>query len=115
MVSDAPLRIVVGANLSRAIARADHGLTACSNIINILLVLLIIYLRAQARECTLFILWLVTRLGTLNQYLLHLARVRVLPVVTQTHTRLHFVHVLTTSTAGAEGFPLDLAFVDMPS
>ena len=75
--------------------------------------LLIIDLRTQAREGTLFVLRLVTGLCTLNEDLLHLAGIGVLPVITQTNTGLDLIDVLSSGSTGTEGLPLDLAFVDM--
>ena len=75
--------------------------------------LLIIDLRTQAREGTLFVLRLVTGLCTLNEDLLHLAGIGVLPVITQTNTGLDLIDVLSSGSTGTESLPLDLAFVDM--
>ena len=75
--------------------------------------LLIIYLRAQARERAFLILRLVACLGTLDQDLLHFARIGVPPVITQAHAGLHLVDVLSSGTAGTESLPFDLSFVDM--
>ena len=47
MVSNTPLWIIVGTNLRRAVTCANHRLTARSNIVNILLVFLVVYLRTQ--------------------------------------------------------------------
>ena len=98
MVGHAALWEVVCTDLSRAVAGLNQTLTAVSDIIHILLVLLIIYKGVQSAQCVLLVLRLVAGLGTLNQYLLSLARVRVLPHIAQAHTRFHLVHILTSST-----------------
>ena len=68
---------------------------------------------AQTGKCTFLILRLVTRFRTLHQDFLLLARVRVCPHIAGTHTRLHLVHVLTTSTRRTEGVPLDFTLVNL--
>ena len=113
MVGDATLRVVIRAYLRRAVTRRDHGLTARSDVIDIFLVLLIIDLRAQARERAFLILRLVTRLGTLDEYLLDLAGIGVFPVIAQPYARLYLVHILSSGTTGTECLPFDLAFIDM--
>ena len=113
MVGDTSLRVVIRADLRTSVTGRDHRLTSGSDVIDIFLMLLIIYLRTQAREGPFFVLRLVTRLGTLNQYLLHFARVGIFPVIAQAHTGLHLVDVLSTRTAGTEGLPFDLPFVDV--
>ena len=75
--------------------------------------LLVIDKGIEARQRTLLVLRLVTCLGTLNENLFGLARVRILPHIAQTHTRLHLVDVLATSTAGTERVPLNLSLVDV--
>ena len=102
---------VVGADLSRTVAGRNQTLTTVSDIIHVLLVLLIINKGVQTRECALLVLRLVAGLGTLNQDLLGLTSVRVLPHVTQAYTRFNLVHVLTTGTTRTEGIPLDLTLV----
>ena len=81
VVRYSPLRIIVSTNLCRTVARRYHRLATCRYIIDILLMLLIIYLRAQTRQSTFLVLRLVASLCTLNQYLLHFARIRVFPIV----------------------------------
>ena len=73
--------------------------------------LLIIYKGVQSAQCALLVLRLVAGLGTLNEYFLSLARVRVLPHIAQAHTRFHLVYVLTTGTRASEGIPFDFALV----
>ena len=48
MVGDTALRVVIGTDLGTTVAGRDHGLSARRDVIDIFLVLLIIYLRAQA-------------------------------------------------------------------
>ena len=113
VVRHATLWEVVCANLSRAVARRNKALTAAGYVVHILLMLLVVDKGIEAREGTLLVLWLVTRLCTLNKYLFCFARIGVLPHIAQTHTRFHFVNVLTTSTTASEGIPLDFSFVHM--
>ncbi len=113
VVGDTSLGIVVSTDLSGSVAGGDHGLASRSDIVDIFLVLLVVDLGAQTREGALFVLRLVARLGTLDEYLLHFARIGVAPVVAQTYARLDLVDILSTGTTGAEGLPLDLALVDM--
>ena len=113
MVGDTALRVVIGADLGTTVAGRDHGLSARRDVVDIFLVLLIIYLRTQARERALFVLRLVACLRTFDEYLLGLARIGVLPVITKPHARLHLVDVLTAGTARSERLPFDLALVDM--
>ena len=75
--------------------------------------LLIVDVGTQPREGTFLVLRLVTCLGTFNQDLIDNARVGILPHIAQTHSRLHLVDVLSTSSRTAEGVPFDLAFVDV--
>ena len=98
VVGHAALGEVVGAYLCRAVACRYKTLTTTGNIVHILLVLLIIDKGIEAREGTLLVLGLVARLGTLDEDFLCLTSIGVLPHIAQTDTRLHLVHVLTTST-----------------
>lgn len=50
VVSDASLRIVVGANLCGAVAGADHCLTLGGDVVDILLVFFVVDERAQAER-----------------------------------------------------------------
>ena len=98
MVSNTPLREVVGANLGRTVAGGDEALAAGGDVVDILLVLAVVDERVEARECTLLVLRLVACLSTLDENLLALTRVGILPHIAQTNTRFHLVHVLTTGT-----------------
>ena len=113
MVGDAALREVVSANFCTTVARGNQRLAAIGNIVNILLVLLVVNKGVETAQGALLVLGLVARLSTFYEDFLGLASVGVLPHVTQTHTRFHLIHVLTTGTAGAERVPLNLAFVNM--
>ena len=81
VVGDAPLRIVVGANLGRAVAGADHCLALGGDVVDVLLVLLVVDEGAQAAQGTFLVLGLVARLGTFDEDFLHHARIGVLPVI----------------------------------
>src|SRR5574344_1184863 len=67
----------------------------------------------EARQRTLFVLRLVTGLRTLDEDLFGLTGIRILPHITQTHSRFYLVHILSSCTGTAEGVPFDLSFVDM--
>ena len=96
MVGDTSLGKVVCANLCTAVACGNESFAATGNIIDILLMLTVVDKRAEERKGTLLVLGLVACLGTLDEYLLHLASVGVLPGIAQAHSRLHLVDVLTT-------------------
>ena len=113
MVRDASLWIVVGAYFSTSVTSRNHCFAFSSYIVNVFLVLLIINLRAQARESAFFILGLVSCLCTFDEYLLHFACIGVFPHITQAYTRLHFIHILSSCSTRAECFPFDFSFVDM--
>ena len=98
MVSNTPLREVVGANLGRTVAGRDEALAAGGDVVDILLVFAVVDKRVEAREGTLLVLRLVARLSSLNEYLFALTRVGILPHIAQAHTRFHLVHVLATGT-----------------
>ena len=112
MVGDAPLRIVVGANLGGAVAGGHQGLASRRDVVHILLVLLVVDECAQSGEGALLVFRLVAGFGTLDKNLLHLAGVGVLPVVAQAYARLHLIDILASGAGGAEGVPLDFALVD---
>ena len=113
MVRHAALWEVVGTDFRTSVARRHQTLTARGDVVHILLMLLVIYKGIQARESAFLVFGLVARLGTLDEDLLRLARIRVLPHIAQADTRFHLVHVLTTGTATSEGVPLDFTLVDM--
>ena len=58
----------------------------------------VVELRLQQRHGALLVLRLITGLRILNEDLLFLARIRIGVPIAQTDTRLHLVHVLSTST-----------------
>ena len=74
---------------------------------------LVIQHRAEQSHGVLFILRLVTGFGVLDEDFLFLARVGVFVLVTQTHTRLHLVHILTACTAASERIPRDAGLLDV--
>ena len=113
VVGDAALRIVVGADFGRAVAGGDEGLAARGNVVDVLLMLTVVDVGAQSGKGTFLVLWLVAGFRTFHKDFLLLARVGVGPHVAGTHTRLHLVHVLTASTRGAEGVPLDFTLVNL--
>ena len=89
---------VIGTDLRRTVASRDETLAAAGDVVHIFLMLLIINKGIQAREGTLLILGLVARLRTFDENLLRLTRIGIFPHITQTDTRLHLIHVLTTGT-----------------
>ena len=66
VVGNAALGVFVGANLGLAVTGGNHRLAACSDVVDVLLVLLIIYKGTQARERTFLILRLVARFGAFD-------------------------------------------------
>ena len=98
VVGDATLGVIVGANLCRAVAGAHQCLATAGYVVDILLMLLVVDESAQAGKRALLVLGLVASLGTLNEDFLLLTSVRVGPHVAQSHTRVHLINVLTSST-----------------
>ena len=74
--------------------------------------LAVVELRLQEAQGVLSVLGLVAGLGVFNEDFLFLARVGVFVLVAQTHTRLHLVYVLSTSTAATEGVPRQARLLD---
>ena len=97
MVGDAALRIVIGADLRRAVAGRDHGFALGGDVVDVFLVLHVVDACAQTRQGAFAVLGLVAGLGALDENLLHFSGVGVLPHITQTHARLHLVHILSAS------------------
>ena len=73
---------------------------------------LVVYKGTQARKGAFFVLWLVAGFGTFDEDFLHYSRIRVFPVVTQTHSRFYLVDVLSAGSTASESIPFDFAFVD---
>lgn len=66
---------------------------------------------AETGECPFLVFRLVSGFGTFDQDLLNLSCVRILPVISKSDARFHFVDILSSGAARSESVPFDLTLM----